>query len=303
MTKIIGVDFSGAGSDDAVGNTWVTEGRSDGGVLSIDCCRPISRTGLEGLLCDLPDSAVAAMDFPFSVPVGFAGFWQSEAGEMPCLWRASAAIDLPEFKIKRGQYVGNDRGREHLRVGDLHHRGAFSCLHDTNPNMVPMTFHGMAMLHRLVSRKCFRVPPLHDPDRSGPVLLEVMPGAALRAFQLPRTGYKSAVGVKKRRMRRENRQEILDGLPGASARFGVALSIPASPRDTCLSHHDGLDSLVAAVVAALWVNDQKRFNHPRDAPPDPELSQGTRRCISPEAKGLTELEAARREGWIYAPRC
>ena len=302
MPKIIGVDFSGAGSDDAVGNTWVTEGRSGGGVLTIHCCRPISRNGLEGLLRELPDDAVAAMDFPFSVPAGFARFWQDSAGEMPGLWRAAADIDLQEFKNIRGRYVGKDRSREHLRVGDLHHRGAFSCLHDTNPNMVPMTFHGMAMLHRLMSRRSFRVPPLDDAGRSGPVLLEVMPGAALRAFKLPRTGYKNAAGVEKQRMRREKRQEILEGLPGASAGSGVGLSIPGNLGDTCLSHHDGLDSLVAAVVAAVWVDDKKRFRHPDDAPPDPELFEGTRRCISPEAGGMTELKAARLEGWIYAPK-
>jgi hypothetical protein len=65
--KIAGVDFSGGGDDASIGNAWVTKGRFDGKALTIDECRPISRTELQKLLCALPKGSVAALDFPFGV--------------------------------------------------------------------------------------------------------------------------------------------------------------------------------------------------------------------------------------------
>ena len=54
-------------------------------------------------------------------------------------------------------------------------------------------------------------------------------------------------------------------------------------KQCCLDSHDCLDSVVAAVVAALWAGRAEIFRVPR-----PGGSDG-------------ELEAARLEGWLYAP--
>ena len=88
--RIIGVDFSGGGEDNEVGNTWVTEGHFVGATtLRIDNCRAISRDDLTNLLMGLPPSAIVAMDFPFGVPhlfaaheFGFAGNFMHEMWEI-----------------------------------------------------------------------------------------------------------------------------------------------------------------------------------------------------------------------------
>ena len=116
--RVVGVDFSGAGLDDSVGGTWVTEGYFDGHILTIEDCRPVSRVGLEIFLKKLQCGSVAALDFPFSIPISFAKFWQSNYSEMPDLWAAAAAIDLDQFRTVVTQFEG-EYDFEHLRVGDL----------------------------------------------------------------------------------------------------------------------------------------------------------------------------------------
>ena len=224
---ILGVDFSGAKADK---NTWVTQGVLGDGVLTITSCQPLPRAGLADLLASLPGTAVAALDFPFSVPKSFAGWWRPEAETMPELWEAAVAMDLEGFWSIRDQFVA-EHG-EPLRRGDLYFPECYSCLHKTNPNMVPMTFRGMQMLDGLWRSGC-RVPPLPGHDRAGPLLLESMPGAALRALGLPYKGYK------KGQLSFKLRRRILDGLEtrglpylvgvASSARFRLAQDVEEDP--------------------------------------------------------------------------
>jgi hypothetical protein len=279
-TTIVGVDFSGAKADK---NTWVTQGILTGGVLTIDSCASTPRADLAVLLASLPPGSVAALDFPFSVPAVFAARWLPEARTMPQLWEAAAAMDLPEFMALRDDFVA-EHG-EPLRRGDLYFPECYSCLHKANPNMVPMTFRGMQMLARLWETGC-RVPPLPDEGRTGPVLLESMPGAALRAFGLPFKGYK------KGRNAVELRRQILTGLNSGS---GIALPTLARFRDDCIGNDDCLDSVVAAVAACLWTRDQALFRRPQDGPGDATKRGGT---PNPDEN---ELARARLEGWLYAP--
>ena len=172
---------------------------------------------------------------------------------------------------------------------DLYFPECYSCLHKFNPNMVPMTFRGMQMLHRLWHEGC-RVPPLDDSGRIGPVLLESMPGAVVNALGLPHKGYKNGT------RRHELRRQILGGLPG---RAGVAVENLDQFRDQYLESHDCLDSLVAAVAAALWTRDPSAFRRPGDHGQQTPSLPG--RQASPEAMAMSELDAARLEGWIYAP--
>ena len=198
--NIIGVDFSGAKSDR---NTWLAQGSLSNTTLTLNECHPITRSELTDLLAELTDPTVAALDFPFSVPQGFADYWNPGATSMPELWATVETMELAEFVSLRDRYVA-DWG-EAKRVADTYFPECYSCLHKANPNMVPMTFRGMQMLHRLWDSGC-DVPPLIRPTKKRAVLLEAMPGAALKAFKLPYKGYKNGARAL------ELRQKILDRL-------------------------------------------------------------------------------------------
>ena len=281
---IVGVDFSGAKADNA---TWVTQARREGDGLRILSCQQMRRAELTEFLASLPGETVAAMDFPFSVPYDFAQFWKPSALEMPALWRAASRMEYQEFLAIRDAFCA-ERG-EPMRRGDLYFRECYSCLHKFNPNMVPMTFRGMQALHRLWNAGC-RVPPLDDSGRNGPLLLESMPGAVINSLGLPHKGYKNG------QRQSQLREETLGGLP---ERSGVPIVNLSDFRKHCLASHDCLDSLVASVAAFLWTQDQRRFRRPGDTVDGPPI--GGKRKASPAALSMPELDAARLEGWIYAP--
>ena len=179
--RIIGVDYSGARSDR---HTWISQGVLEGGQLVLESCGPISRRELTEALGEFSPNmpTVAALDFPFSVPREFAAFWQPAATSMPELWSAAAALELEEFLELRDRFVA--RHGELKRLSDTFYRECYSPLHKANPNLVPMTFRGMQMLDRLGRGGC-SIPPLAPPAGAQTLLLEAMPGAALRALGLP----------------------------------------------------------------------------------------------------------------------
>ena len=134
------------------------------------------------------------------------------------------------------------------------------------------------MLARLWPAGC-DVPPLPPQKAGKAVLLEVMPGAVLRSLGLPYKGYKNGV------RRLELRRTILDGLPQASR---VELPNIQVFWDACMSSHDCLDAVVAALAAALWSIDPGSFRLPNvDGDGQDPLSL-------PES-------VLRLEGWLYAP--
>ena len=188
--NIVGVDFSGAAPDN---NTWMSQARLSGvrlDQLELTDCRRVSRGQVANELEGSPGGTVASLDFPFSVPRDFAEFWMPQAQSMPELWAGAARMDFPAFMALRDAFVAVHG--ESKRVCDRAFPECYSCLHKVNPNMVPMTFRGMQMLDRLWSWGC-AVPPL-APQEAGkpgppapPVLLEAMPGAALKAMNLPYT--------------------------------------------------------------------------------------------------------------------
>ena len=277
---ILGVDFSGAKSDK---NTWVTRGTLSGGLLEIVSCEPTPRAELAVLLSSVPGNTIAALDFPFSVPKKFASHLLPSAKTMPELWKTAANMEFQDFMALRDGFVA-EHG-EPYRRGDLYFPECYSCLHKANPNMVPMTFRGMQMLDGLWRLGC-RVPPLVSEASTGPLLLESMPGAALRALGLPFKGYKkgqNALGL---------RQQILDGLGTMS---GVGLPNLSLFRDHCLASDDCLDSVDAAGAACLWNKDETMFRLPQDGPGDVSQRGGTPR---PDEN---ELLTAQLEGWLYAP--
>ena len=257
---IVGVDFSGAQGDK---NTWIAEGKLDGDSLDILSSHPVRRDDLtEYLKCLGPDT-VAALDFPFGVPIAFAKRIAPSKKLMPDLWNAVAGMRLEEFTDHRNRHVGEDRRNEHLRAGDLLIPGCYSCLHDVNPNMVPMTFCGMKMLQQLWESGC-NAPPLPAADRKGPVLLESMPGAVLWSLKLPQRNSGKAY-KNKSESAPKRRKEILDGLESRSKiKLPVLQTEDGEIYRKCLENHDCLDSVVAAVAAAMWAN-KSAFRRPSGA--------------------------------------
>ena len=279
-TTILGVDFSGAKSDK---NTWVTRGTLSGNSFEISSCEPTPRAELAILLGSAPKNTIAALDFPFSVPREFASYLLPSAEDMPELWNAATNMEFQEFMALRDGFV-LEHG-EPYRLGDLYFPECYSCLHKANPNMVPMTFRGMQMLDGLWRSGC-RVPPLPNGTRTGPLLLESMPGAALRALGLPFKGYKKGQNALSLRRR------ILDGLGTMS---GVGLPNLSRFHDYCLESDDCLDSVAAAVAACLWNKDPTMFRLPQDGPGDVSRRGGT------PNPNENELRTAQLEGWLYAP--
>ena len=261
--EILGVDFSGARSDD---RTWVARGHLAGEAFLLESCGPTSRAQLTEVLRGAEKPTVAALDFPFSVPIEFATWWVPEAREMPDVWAAASAMEAAEFVSLRDEYV--DRRGETKRLCDTLYPESYSCLHKANPNLVPMTFHGMRMLHGLWSAGC-EVPPLKLQSGAPTLLLEVMPGAVLRALGLPYRGYKNGANAL------ALRQRIL-------ARLADEGPFPVPNldefRELCAGSHDALDAVVAAIAAALWTADPSLFRLPDGDDP-----------------------TARLEGWLYAP--
>ena len=288
---IVGVDFSGAVEKGNRSNTWKTEAQLYGYTLEIEDCRPIQRASLTEFLENLQDDdSVVAMDFPFSVPRKFAEELLPTSGKMPDVWR-TVAEDIKEyhlFKKLRDSFV--ERHGEIIRCGDANYGGPFSPLKtEGSPVMLPMTFYGMKMLHQLwQSEKGFRVPPLpivyrNGAYRNGPTLLETMPGVLLRSFGLPARNYKTKNKTNQGHPEKV-REKILVGL---ERKCGPTLQIREKERKECIDGKNGdcLDSLVAAIGAAMWVLNKSQFLTPRESVPHSE-----------------EMDNAQLEGWIYAPK-
>ena len=276
MTAIVGVDFSGHRDDR---NTWVALGRLDaGGALRLDGVQPARRADLFDLLAAVPAPAVAALDFPFGVPADFVAHLspKSTPRAMPDLWEIVSGMTAAEFLEARGRFVAGHG--ELKRSGDARHfPESYSPLHLANPNMVPMTYEGIRLLHRWHQNdpRRWHVPPLQPPVRPAApartvTLIELMPGAFLKAVGLPWKGYK------KGRRSAELRERITGALATAS---GVPLPDLDAFRMGCHASDDFLDAVVAATGAACWARDHTRFRHPQ-----------------PE-----ELAPARLEGWIHVP--
>ena len=152
MTTIIGIDYSGAKSDL---NTWVAQGRlTSDGALVFDSAQMRRRNDVTELLATTSTPAVAGIDFPFGVPLEFADFLNTSKGlrSLPEAWRIVSDLRLEDFNAARDAFV--DRFGEPKRAGDASHFSeSFSPLHKVNPNMIPMTYYGMQMMHELSKKQ------------------------------------------------------------------------------------------------------------------------------------------------------
>ncbi len=259
-----GVDYSGDMRDPKEG-TWLALVEMRGEGLHVVRLEPTGRAGLESQLRDsdaaLMHAEAIGLDFPFGLPLAFAeallggpfpdeGWW-ALARRMEKLSRPDYLVALQEFRDAHGELkrLTDDRA------------GGFSPLHRVQPDLGPMTYHGIRMIAEERSRYAIR--PFER--ARGRLLLEVYPGATARSLTSGPTDAD------------EKPATIVAALRGA-ARLPVDMD-PAM-RGRCLGRRDALDAILAARCAAQAV-----------------LSGETERTPDELAPG--DGDRVRREGWIY----
>lgn len=262
-----GVDYSGDMRDPRE-RTWlaIVEASEDAS-LRVVRLEATGRHRLEGMLRD-PDTLLRSveaigLDFPFALPIPFAeailggsfpedGWWG--------LARRFEKMARPHYLVAIQEFVESGGG-EPKRLTD-ERADAFSPLHRVNPDLGPMTYHGIRMIAEDRSRYVVR--PFER--AKGCLLLEVYPGAFLKGLSLP-------VG--------EGDEARLHGIVDAAmAASRYPVRIPRPHLDACLKHRDAIDAVLAARAAAIAV-----------------LTGEADRSADDLAPG--EGERIRREGWIY----
>ena len=247
---VIGVDFSGAKQDSS---TWMATGVLTPNGLHVNDIRSLTRADLLDALRSAaagPQPSVASLDFPFSVPQPFAQVLAGNPRHMADVWAAVADMTMEHFIALRDDFV-IEHG-ELRRDCDLSHGEAFSVLHKANPNMLPMTLRGMQLLHHLQAPG-IRILCQDPPGPARLTILECMPGATLKGLGLPYKAYKNG------RRRDELRHRILDGLTRASP---VPLANPGEIAHQCLTTHDALDAVVAALTSAAYITNPHSISTP-----------------------------------------
>ena len=178
-----------------------------------------------------------------------------------------STTDQAEFKEITEQYLAAYRRsdgstihcrcrREPSRVCDDY--PAYSPLHGVQPSMREMTYHGMAMLGRLLrrARNRFKIPPLPANAVRGQVtLVELMPGQLLRARGDSGIGYKNSGNNLPRR------HEILSRLEE-----WIDAPLPEHVRLACRANADCLDAVVNLIGAWEWRRNPRRLQPPHHRP-------------------------------------
>lgn len=260
-----GVDYSGDMRDPKEA-TWLAVVELAGERLRVVRLEATGRHRLESLLRD-PDSDLLrteamGFDFPFGLPVRFAesvlggpfdeeGWWRL-ARKLGSMTRPEYLTAIQEYRTAHG---------EPLRFTDERAR-AFSPLHRVNPDLGPMTFHGIRMI--AADRSRYAIRPFER--AKGRRLLEVYPGATVRSLSLAG----NATGT-------EKIAAILDALESLDA---YPVEFHEGLRDRANNRRDALDAVVAARSAAMAVLSGEA---------DTELDQ-----LAGE-----EATRVRLEGWIY----
>jgi hypothetical protein len=260
-----GVDYSGDMRDprDA---TWLAISELRGDALHLVRLEATGRHGLQSHLRD-PDSTLMhaeaiGLDFPFGIPLGFAerildgpfpdeGWW--------ALVRRFERMSRPDYLVAIQEY--RDAQGEDKRLTDEHAK-AFSPLHRVNPDLGPMTYHGIRMIGEERSR--YAVKPFESAQ--GKLLLEVYPGELTRRLDLGGNGGKG------------NRREAM--IQALAKLEHLPVIIDASFRRVCLASRDALDAVIASRCAAAAVLSGE--------------AEKSAEALAPEHADRVKLE-----GWIY----
>ncbi len=259
-----GVDYSGDMRDPRDG-TWLALLRIDGESLRVARLEATGRHGLSAHLRDpdrlLMNVEAIGLDFPFGVPLPFAekllggpfpeeGWW-ALARRFERLKRPEYLVALQEFRDEQG---------EPKRLTD-EQVGGFSPLHRVNPDLGPMTYHGIRMIAEERSR--YAIKPFETAQ--GHLLLEVYPGGLVRRMKPSGDGEQSRTGA------------IIDALARLD-HLPVVIDEPFLK--TCHGKRDALDAVIAARLAAAAVLTGEA-ERPADG-------------LAPEHGDRVRLE-----GWIY----
>ena len=240
MTRILGVDFSGA--SDAGRKIWIAEGRPDGtGPLQLLSC--VAAIDLPGG-GKTPAEAVPALarhiaglgaarvgcDFPFSLPRDLVGARS---------WRSFAiryAANFADADTFRSLMRMTQNAAEHKRMTD---RIAKTPFNSYNLRLYRQTWWGISgVLRPLVARRAASVRPQQKPIPGKPTLIEVCAACTLKSIDLypPYKGNETA--------HRKARQRILDGLIDRGA-----LAAPGKSMRRMLLDNEGGDALDAFIGA------------------------------------------------------
>ncbi|MEZ5829986.1 MAG: hypothetical protein R3D05_02260 [Dongiaceae bacterium] len=240
MTRILGVDFSGA--SDAGRKIWIAEGRQDGnGALELlSCVAAIDLPGggkapavavpaLARHIAALGDARVGC-DFPFSLPRDLVGArtWRS--------FTIRYAADFADADTFRSLMRTRHNAAEHKRMTD---RIAKTPFNSYNLRLYRQTWWGISgLLHPLIARRAAIVRPQQRLNRGKPTLIEVCAACTLKSIDL----YPPYKG--KDASHRRARRRILGGLIDRGA-----LAAPDRRMRTLLLDNEGGDALDAAIGA------------------------------------------------------
>jgi len=260
-----GAEYGGDMRDVRTG-TWLAVLELQGERLGLVQLEPTGRSGFHATLRDagpaLRDAEAIGLAFPFGLPLPFAetllggpfpdeGWW-ALAKRLDRMSRPDYLVALQEFTEANGE----------LKRVTVETTGEFSPLHRTEPDLGPMTYHGIRMIAEERSR--FAVRPFETAQ--GRLLLEVSPRSlAGRLRSEEDGGHNRALSA------------MLQGL-AQMPHWPVDIAEPF--RGRCLSHRNAVDAVLAARCAAGAV-----------------LSGETERATEDLAPG--HGERVRREGWIY----
>jgi hypothetical protein len=260
-----GVDYSGDMRDPREG-TWLALVALDRNRLRVARLEATGRHGLHAHLRN-PDALLMraeaiGLDFPFGLPLPFAEMllsgpfpeegWWALARRLEKLTRPEYLVALQEFREAHG---------EPRRLTDERAHG-FSPLHRVNPDLGPMTYHGIRMIAEERSR--YAIKPFETAH--GRLLLEVYPGGFIRSLKLGGDG--DAPG-------RES------AIVGALGRLGsLPVTIEEPHLKICRTKRDALDAVIAARLTAAAVLSGE--------------AEQTAEALAP-----SQGERVRLEGWIY----
>lgn len=276
-----GVDFSGAKT--TPNDTWLVTGHLGSMGLEVASVKNPGSLALAAELDALPEIRTVGFDFPFSLPVDFMRYlarklevdefqeWQELAMKLVFMTYEQFSAITAEFEATK-RFTDKNAGRQ-----------AKSPLHQVNPNMVPMTFHGIRLLARLNPSR-YAVIPFQSASGSLCTVMEVYPREILWLLGVPDQGYKTK-DKKTAEKTLAVRREIVDGLLNLREKGGAKyqgcprLNMTNAIKGQIIASDHALDALVACYAAGLYFANPELFPDPLDFDND---------CV------LTE-------GWIYAP--
>ena len=244
MTRILGVDFSGA--SDAGRKIWIAEGSQDGnGAFELSSCIPaIDLPGggkppaeavpaLARHIAALGEARVGC-DFPFSLPRDLVG---------ARTWRSFAiryAADFVDADAFRSLMRTRHNAAEHKRMTD---RIAKTPFNSYNLRLYRQTWWGISgLLRPLIARRVATVRPQQKLAPGKPALIEVCAACTLKSIDL----YPSYKG--KALSHRRARKRILDGLIERGALVAPNRRMRALLLDN--EGGDALDAVIGAVATA-----------------------------------------------------